>query len=327
MVTAVSAQIRRSAVHDSVRRRRRVLVVLTTLAATAVSLLLAPIAPAMASSTPMATRVGLAVVPTGPIPSPGQASLIASVTPTDAAGRVFFSIRRNATTPVSLNAVVSAGRAQVDKVGFSRDGRYEIVAQFVPDDPSAFDESGSAPRVLVVSPTPVLRLFTTSGVEVTANTVVAPREQLLARLSGFPARTRVTLRWDRKVLVPRVPVDGDGAGTAILTLPVRLGGGRHVLSAIVGQVRTAVVLLTNRPVSTISTRVGKPETDIPDTGTGEPTVQVPSSGGGSLAHTGANPVPLASAAGALLMLGATMVLIGRTPRRPTGRHCLVRASS
>ena len=293
--------------------RRTCVVVLTWLAAALLGGLVA--APAQAASTPQVSSVRLSVVPTGPIPSLGQVSLIARITPNDAVGRVFFTLKRGTAAATSLNANVVHGVAQVDKVGFSVNGRYVITASFTPSDTGAFDASSSAPRVLVVAPPPTMALFTMTGAPVTANGAVSPRQRLVAQLSGFPARTRVTLRWDRRVLVPLVPVGADGAATAILTLPARLGGGRHLLSASVGQVRTSVVLLSSSPVSYISTRVGAtPETEVPDTGDGTPTVTVPkSSGSGSLAHTGANSLPLATVAALMLLAGSAMVGMASRP--------------
>jgi len=301
--------------------RRTCVVVLTSLVGALLSGLVA--APAQAASTPQVTTVRLSVVPTGPIPSPGQVSLIARITPDGAAGRVFFTLKRGTPAATSLNAGVVHGVAQVDKVGFSVNRRYVITAAFTPSDASVFDSSSSAPRVLVVAPTPTMTLFSMTGAPVTANSAVSPRQRLVAQLSGFPPRTRVSLRWDRRVLVPRVPINADGGATGILTLPMRLGGGRHVLSAMVGQVRTSVVLLSSSPVASISTRVGAaPQSEVPDTDDGTPTVTVPSSsGGGSLADTGANSLPLAIVAALLLLAGSAMVGVASRPSPwHAGRH-------
>jgi hypothetical protein len=173
------------------------------------------------TTAPRATSVSLAAGSTDPVA--GESTpLIATVSPTGAAGRVEFFEGE----VVVGSAEVSAGTATAD-VTIPTSGQHTFVARFVPSDAEAYRGSESSPLTIDVRSTPVL-----DAEIVLDRSTVMQGGTLEVSGRGFAPGEGVTLTLhSTPVLLAEVDADQSGAFRIQVTIPANAEVGAHTLIA------------------------------------------------------------------------------------------------
>jgi uncharacterized membrane protein YgcG len=220
-------------------------------------------------------------------------------------------------------------------------------AVFEPAPGSAYDTATSDPVLISTRAIPSVWVVDGTGRRVPAGAQVVVGTQVRVNVGGFPYGAKVRLSLGRSAL-GTVTIGVSGSGSITVTVPSMKTGTYPLLAK--GESRTAQTSYyifrpsgsgddpSPAPTSTApgggNVVVTVPSASVPDTGGGETGGGESGGGssgggsddggeGGSLAHTGGQPVPVVTLGGALIGVGALLVLGSgrpRTRRLYVGRH-------
>ena len=267
---------------------------------------------AAAAGQPVVTATTLQALPGTTATVKTAVSFAARVSPGDASGYVRFTGdgRVIASVTVVDGAATTAGI-------YLPVGSPQVVATFVPHDPSAFTPSASPPVGMTVTGVPNVWLTTASGDLVQGSAPVEPGRSYGVHVAGFPAGALVAVRVGATTLEPAIRADTTGEGALDLALPATFAPGVYTVDASAGEASAQVVFYVIPPAGATATAVasaGVPPQ--PSTAAATPS-RAPAGAGGTLAHTGADPFGPGVLGLVLIGLGAWVVLWSRpVPARP-----------
>jgi hypothetical protein len=287
----------------------------------------------------IATVVTLTVEPGTEINTFTPTTVRAAIYPATATGSITFW---SDGTSIGTREVVG-GQAVLES-NSREPGDVTLTARFTPSPGSAYQPAVSAPVPVQVAAVAQVWLTTAKGARIPSGSQVKTGDAVRINVSGFPAKTLVTLRLGTYLLPSAVQAGGSGSGSTTIVVPQILPSSLYLLGA-AGAQRSAsfVVYIFNRslqPTPIPSNTVGNITTSIPPPpASGSPTPSPTSSddddgdgdddggdddipstgGGGTLPQTGADPVDLLIAASLAFAVGVPLLALGRRELR-LGRH-------